>query len=320
MLTTTLPAIAHVQNFDVVALGAHGGIVDGDLTAYLVRPVGDDRAVLCDAGTIMKGLEAAERKGSLNDIRPSPDLDKERPGLVARHVVRAYLISHAHLDHIAGMVALSPDDTPKPIYALPSVIDVLTQHVFNGAVWPNMADQGTAPRLGLYHYAPLKVGQAERIAGTALTVSAYPLSHAAVESTAFLLRNGDDALLYLGDTGADTVEHRHNLQDLWQAVAPLIRAHHLHGIIIECSYDDSRADARLFGHLSPHWLLHELEMLEKAVGNEKPLQGLPVVVSHIKPSLVSSRQPERDILTTLRQHDRTGSRFIRLEQGDRVQF
>ncbi len=41
------------DGFDVVALGALGGIEDGNLSAWLVHPHGDDRAVTCDAGALV---------------------------------------------------------------------------------------------------------------------------------------------------------------------------------------------------------------------------------------------------------------------------
>ena len=36
--------------FDVVTLGARGGIEDGNLSAFMIAPAGDGRAVTCDAG------------------------------------------------------------------------------------------------------------------------------------------------------------------------------------------------------------------------------------------------------------------------------
>src|SRR5882757_8394769 len=38
------------DGFDLVVLGALGGIEDGNLSASLIHPHGDDRAVACDAG------------------------------------------------------------------------------------------------------------------------------------------------------------------------------------------------------------------------------------------------------------------------------
>src|SRR3954468_15785843 len=44
------------SGFDMVVLGARGGIEDGNLSSYLIRPQGDARGVTCDAGTLVQGL------------------------------------------------------------------------------------------------------------------------------------------------------------------------------------------------------------------------------------------------------------------------
>jgi 3',5'-cyclic-nucleotide phosphodiesterase len=302
--------------FDVAVLGARGGLEDGNLSAYLVQPIGDDRAVLCDAGTVLGGLEAAQRQGALDHIAMPQAAGLTRPGYVARTIVRGYLISHAHLDHIAGLVAIAPDDAAKPIYALRSVNDTLARNVFNWAVWPNAGDRGTPPLLRQYHYQDLVAGQGVPVQGTALTITAFPLSHGSVVSTAFLIEGGRDAMLYLGDTGADAIEKSTHLHDVWQAVAPLIRARRLRGIIIECSYDDARPDRLLFGHLTPRWLTRELGDLQTVVGVS--LRGLPVLVAHMKPSLRAGPRPETVIMSELAAHDTTGVRFIPAEQGLRL--
>ena len=42
-----------------------------------------------------------------------------------------------------------------------------------------------------------------------MTVTAFPLSHGGMESTAFLLESDGDALLCFGDTGPDAVREGH---------------------------------------------------------------------------------------------------------------
>ena len=65
---------AHAADgFDVVALGALGGIEDGNLSAWLVHPHDDSRAVTFDAGTLVNGLRVAEEKGGLDAIRVPAD-------------------------------------------------------------------------------------------------------------------------------------------------------------------------------------------------------------------------------------------------------
>ena len=56
------------DGFDLVVLGALGGIQDGNLSASLVHPHGDNRAVTFDAGTLVNGLRVAEEKGAFAAI------------------------------------------------------------------------------------------------------------------------------------------------------------------------------------------------------------------------------------------------------------
>ena len=50
-------------------------------------------------------------------------------------------LSHAHLDHISGLILNAPDDSPKPILGLDATIDTLRDHVFNWRVWPNFGNE-----------------------------------------------------------------------------------------------------------------------------------------------------------------------------------
>lgn len=180
----------------------------------------------------------------------------------------------------------SPDDSAKPILALPEVNAALSAHYFNWSSWPNMGDRGQPPMLRRYRYEDLVAGgKPVPVGDTGLSVTAYPLSHGGSLSTAFLIRSGEDALLCMGDTGPDAVEHSARLEALWQAIAPLVRAGRLRAIIVETSYPDPRKDTELYGHLTPKWLRAELGRLAAAAGGADGLKGLPVVIGHIKPSI-----------------------------------
>ena len=174
----SLPAAARAaEGFDVVALGALGGIQDGNLSATLIHPHGDDRAVTCDAGALVNGLRVAEEKGAFAAITVPADSPQSRVGYVLTSVIKGYMISHAHLDHVAGLIVASPDDSKKPIYALPSVATDLVETYFNWKAWPNFTDRGKAPQLKKYALEELKPGVATPIKDTAMTVTAFPLSH-----------------------------------------------------------------------------------------------------------------------------------------------
>lgn len=306
------------DGFGLVVLGALGGIQDGNLSASLIHPHGDGRAVTCDAGTLVNGLRVADEKGAFANVAVPSDSSQSRVGYVLTAMIKGYLISHAHLDHVGGLIVASPDDSRKPIYALPSVGADLVDTYFNWRAWPNFTDRGKAPQLKKYAIEELKPGVATPLADTAMTVTAFPLSHGGMESTAFLIESGGDGVLCFGDTGPDAVEKSTRLRDVWTAVADRVKQKRLKAIVIEVSYTSDRPDDLLFGHLTPRYLLETLRELDRLAGGNA-LKGLPVVISHIKYSL-TREQPQRQILQELEAGNDIGVRFIAPEQGERWHF
>lgn len=308
------PQSAARPAFDIVALGVEGGLMEGATSAWYIARHGSERGLTCDAGTLVPGITTAIARGTFaGDALPMD---------VLHNRIAAYLITHPHLDHVAGLVMASPDDTPKPIFALAEVNAALASDYFNWRAWPNMGDRGTAPLLGRYHYQDVAPGGAPTtVAGTGLTVTAYPLAHGGTLSSAFLIRAGDDALLCMGDTGPDSVEHSTRLDALWQSVAPLLRDGHLRAIIIETSYPDPRPDSELYGHLTPSHLHRELRRLAERSGDGQRMEGLPIIIGHIKPALDGTSYAIRErILDQLTSRDSPPVRYILPRQGDALRF
>ena len=152
------------------------------------------------------------------------------------------------------------------------------------------------------------------ILGTAMQVTAYPLSHGGVKSTAFLIESGEDALLCFGDSGPDAVEKSTNMQDIWTAVANRVKQKQLKAIIIEVSYVNAQPDKSLFGHLTPAWLQKSLGDLEALAGSGS-LKELPVIVSHVKYSLKKGELPTQTVLGELEDGNTLGVKYLIPEQG-----
>jgi cAMP phosphodiesterase len=73
--------------------------------------------------------------------RALPD-DTDSETFIRRHI-KAYLISHAHLDHITGFLLNSPNDqSGKFIVALNQTVDIIRRHYFNNEVWADFASTG----------------------------------------------------------------------------------------------------------------------------------------------------------------------------------
>lgn len=294
------------SSFKVIPLGVKGGIDESNLSAYMIAPQGSDAFVCLDAGTLHYGIEKAIQAKSLHGTATD----------ILKRNIKGFLISHAHLDHLAGMVINSPDDSSKNIYGLDFCLDVLKDKYFTWKSWANFANEGDKPALGKYHYSVLTPGTETPLQNTGMQVTAFPLSHSnPSQSTAFLVRHEDAYVLYLGDTGADSVEHTDKLHQLWQQVAPLVKAKKIKALFVEVSFANEQPDKQLFGHLTPHWLMEELNDLASVSGAEA-LKDLPVVITHMKPG----GNREQMIRQQLKAYNPLHVKFIFPEQGRLLEF
>lgn len=312
------------QHFQVVVMGSGGGPMENDLSGYLIAQAGSNEFISLDAGTLLAGITRAEQEtgfGAIPTSAPSPYLPQAQ---ILRDRIKAYLISHAHLDHVAGLVINSTLDTNKPIFGIPDTIDNLRDHLFNWKIWPNFGSEGKKPYLNKYSYQRLKPGQRVPIPGTAMTVEAFPLSHPdQYLSTAFLIESSDSYVLYLGDTAPDILSPKKRLSKVWQRVAPLIRQKKVQAIFIECSYTDAQNKNQLFGHLDPQFLMQELDHLACEVNSDSSqtsLAGLKVLVTHIKESLLKNSTARELIEQELTSQNDLGIDFIFPHQGQKIEL
>lgn len=292
----------NAQTFDLVPLGVYGGGDESNLSAYLVAEKDQKAYLSLDAGTLRAGINKSIENG----------IFEEDAEYVLRNYIKGYFISHGHLDHLAGMIINSPDDNKKNIYALPFTIDILKNRYFTNDAWSNFANEGEEPTLGTYTYKRYKDKEVFEVEGTSLKAQIFKLSHInPYKSSALLVTNSvGESLLYFGDTGADKIEKTNKLEKIWTAVAPLIKDKTLKAILIETSFDNSRKDELLFGHLTPKLLNEELQVLaEKA--EQKDLNGLKVIITHLKPG---GDQIEK-IKEQYQEYNPTKVDFIYPEQG-----
>jgi cAMP phosphodiesterase len=244
-------------------LGAFGSEGVGQRpSAFLV----DDR-VLLDAGTVGGALTVAEQ-------------------VEIQHA----LISHAHLDHTAGLafltdtLAMVAPERQVTVSSIEPVIESLRTHAFNDALWPNFTTipSGSRPVLGFRSL----VDEAEARVGD-LWVTPVPVEHT-VPTTGYIVHNGETGFVYSGDTGPT--------KRLWQVTHEMPG---LKALIVETAFPN-RLDqlARVSGHLTPDMLRREIDKMPP---------DIPIWIFHIKPQLFEETAEELATIDPARIHT--------LEQG-----
>lgn len=293
------------QDFKILPLGIYGGGDESNLSSYLVADYKSSNFVACDAGTLRAGLNKA------NELE---NIDKNAVEFLQENI-KAYLISHSHFDHVAGLIINSPEDSPKNIYASEATLTAFQKHFFSFTTWANFGDSGEQPAIGTYSYKLLDLEKITPIENTELFVSRYALNHP-VPSDAFLIQKASgQSILYLGDTGADSVEKSHNLERLWKMITNLVKNKQLKAILIEVSFPNAQDKDKLFGHLTPELLNEEMQVLAKYTSPEL-LREVSIVITHIKPDADNINT----IKTELKNNNPLDLNYIFPEQGVLLSF
>ena len=208
-------------------LGCSGGIGGRHLrtTSFLV-----DSDILIDAGTGVGDLTLAE----LSQID---------------HI----FITHSHLDHVASIPFLV--DTvggirakPLVVYATRATIEIMKNHLFNWAIWPDFSEIPSAEAPFL-RYEEIALGTTVRLGSRRITP--LPARHT-VPAVGYHLDSGQASLVFTGDTGPN--------DELWREVN---RITNLKFLIIETAFSNKERNlAEISRHLCPTTLAEELAKLE----------------------------------------------------------
>jgi ribonuclease BN (tRNA processing enzyme) len=207
-------------------LGCSGGIGAGSRTSAMLI----DNDVLIDAGTGIGDLELA-------------DLDS------IRHV----FLTHAHLDHVAGLPMLVDRlfdenfETPLTVYAREETLQAIQEHLFNGVIWPDFAKLPSSER-PMLRYQVCSPGDTIQIGHR--DFYAVDVMHS-VPSLGYTVQNSGGAFAVSGDTKTN--------ETLW----PVLNAcDDLRVLVIEVSFpDEMEALATESGHYCPRTLTRDLERL-----------------------------------------------------------
>ncbi|KAK4106199.1 hypothetical protein N658DRAFT_391017, partial [Parathielavia hyrcaniae] len=175
--TAAGPASTNAPSLQVIVLGSSGGPLENNVTAFLVRSVPSEwtkgSLVAVDAGVHLSAIKSILEQSQPTNLGQSGgpelpytltagpfaglELTNTTAAANASHVfqelIETYLITHPHLDHIAGFAintAGLPGTRPKRVAGLPSTITALKTHIFNNVIWPNLSDENNGAGLLTY--------------------------------------------------------------------------------------------------------------------------------------------------------------------------
>lgn len=208
-------------------LGCSGGIGAGSRTSAML--IDDD--VLLDAGTGIGDL-------SLDDLAP------------IRHV----FLTHAHLDHIAGLPMLidcifdENFENPLTVYGRRETLEAVQAHLFNDVIWPDFGKLPSAERPMLRYQV---CGPGETVTIDHRNFHAVDVSHS-VPSLGYTVQNSGGVFAVSGDTKTNST--------LWPV---LNSCDDLKVLVIEVSFPDEFEDlATRAGHYCPSTMCRDLERLD----------------------------------------------------------
>jgi ribonuclease BN (tRNA processing enzyme) len=228
-------------------LGAHNcESRDAKLTSLLI-----DGTVVIDAGSLTSSLS-----------------------LEAQQRVKAILITHRHFDHIRDLATFGMNAYmigPINIYALDSVLGVISTHLLNEVLYPDFRNKPFPDKPAL-KFCPLEPNREVIIEGYA--VLPLPVSHN-VPTIGYQVTAPDKkSIFYTSDTGR-------NPSSLWEAVSPGL-------LVTEVTLPDKfESFAQDSGHLTPRLLKQELLDFKRVRGYLPP-----VVTVHMSPHIESEIKEE----------------------------
>ncbi len=179
--------------------------------------------------------------------------------------VRAVLLTHSHMDHVAYHPFLVENvfarkRGPLEVLAPDDVLDALRTHLFNDALWPDFSRiEGQAGPSVTFRAVPVGTP----FSADGLTATAVKVSHV-VPTYGYVLADERSAVVFSGDTGPT--------EAIWSAAR---RTPNLKALFVECSFpSDMQPIADVSCHLTPKTLRAEMA---KFPG------GVPVYLYHMKP-------------------------------------
>jgi len=192
---------------------------------------------------------------------------------VQKKQIRDVVLTHAHLDHIAGLPLFIDDlfavlDVPVCVHALPEVIETLERDIFNWEIYPRFSELENANG-AVMKYQSFEVG--EEFSVKHLRLKAVLVNHK-VSTVGFVVSDGQTKFALSGDTA--------EIDEFWKV---LNAEENLSALLVECAFPNELEElARVSHHLTPKTLQKELEKFNRKecsiyVVNIKPMYRDEVV-------------------------------------------
>ncbi len=183
-----------------------------------------------------------------------------------REQIRDIVLTHAHLDHIAGLPLFIDDlfaklSEPIRVHASREAIEVLERDVFNWSVYPRFSELSN-DNGAVMEYRPFEVN-AEFLVKH-LRVRAINVNHK-VPTAGFVVSDGTTKFALTGDTA--------EMDEFWAVVN---QEKKLSAILVECAFpNDLEELAEISHHLTPRSLSAELSKFRNS--------ACPIYVINLKP-------------------------------------
>ena len=174
--------------------------------------------------------------------------------------IRDIVLTHAHLDHIAGLPLFIDDlfstlNEPVTVHATSMVIEILERDVFNWSVYPRFSElsNSNGPVLKYKSFDP---GSAFRVRH--LTFHPVDANHK-VPCSSFVISDGVSRIGVSGDTAESDA--------FWSLIEDY---HDLSAVLLECAFPNELGDlAEAAFHLTPNRL--KTEIAKSSVGKTSPV-------------------------------------------------
>ena len=183
-----------------------------------------------------------------------------------KKLIRNVVLTHAHLDHIAGLPLFIDDlfttlEVPVRVFATGDVIEIIERDIFNWDIYPKFIE------LKNKHGAVMEYEYFE--AGGEFTVNHLKIKSVEVNhrvpTVGFVISDGEKTFAISSDTS--------EMNGFWDVVNA---EKNLDALLIECAFPDELEElAHTSHHLTPKKMLEELNKLD--------CKTCPIYVINIKP-------------------------------------